>query len=101
MILLSLNFYFNNRFSNAVISTDKNPEFRRAMAQWFKSWENSKLPNFEEFTSTFQTFSALQRNFLCQASLIEDLLDNGFEYVMAANFQIDSKNPVDLVSIIK
>ena len=80
LTLLSLNFYFNNRFSNAVISNDKNPKFLRAMVQWFKSWENSKLPNFEEVTSTFQTFSALQRNFLCQCSLIEDLLlDSGFE----------------------
>ena len=50
------------------------------MAQWLKSWENSKLQ-----IPTLETFSASQRTLLCQASLTENL-DSAFN---TTRFQSD------------
>ena len=50
------------------------------MAQWLKSWENSKLQ-----IPTSETFSASQRTLLCQASLTENL-DRAFN---TTRFQSD------------
>ena len=60
------------------------------MAAWLKRWDNSKISNCEKFTLSAQTSSALQRTLLCQASLIEDLLSDGFKFVLTARFQSDS-----------
>ena len=60
------------------------------MAAWLKRWDNSKIRNREKFTLSAQTSSALQRTLLCQASLIEDLLSDGFKFVLIARFQSDS-----------
>ena len=59
------------------------------MIQWLKSWEDSENPNFEKFALTSQTSSTLQRTLLHQVSLIENLLDSGFENVVTARFQSD------------
>ena len=37
-----------------------------------------------------QTSSTLQRALLCQASLIENCLSDGFKFVLTARFQSDS-----------
>ena len=60
------------------------------MTAWLKRWDNSKKPNCEKFTLSAQTFSALQRTLLCQASLIEDLFSDGFKLVLTARFHSDS-----------
>ena len=52
-------------------------------------WDSTKIPNCEKFTFSAQTSSALQRTLLCQASLIEDLLSDGFNFVLTARFQSD------------
>lgn len=81
--------YSNNRLGNAAVLHDNKPEFFRAFADWLNKWENSKIPNFEKFTLSRQTSSALQRTLLCQASLIEDLLCENYKYVLTARFQSD------------
>ena len=81
--------FSNNRLGNAAIRHDHKPEFFRAFADWLNKWENSRIPNFEKFTLSHQTSSALQRTLLCQASLIEDLLEENYEYILTARFQSD------------
>ena len=51
---------------------------------------NSKIPNCEKFALSAQTSSALQRTLLCQASLIENFLSDGFKFVLTARFQSDA-----------
>ena len=60
------------------------------MAAWLKRWDNSKIQNCERFSVSAQTSSVLQRTLLCQASLIEDLLSDGFKFVLTARFQSDA-----------
>ena len=60
------------------------------MAAWHKRWDNSKIPNCEKFTLSAQTFSTLQRTLFSHASLMEDLLFDGFKFVLTAHFQSDS-----------
>ena len=60
------------------------------MAAWLKRWDNSKIPNCENFTLSARTSSALQRTLLCQASLMEDLLSNGLKFALTARFQSDA-----------
>lgn len=77
------------RLGNAAIFGDKKPQFLRALAEWIKKWDNAKIRNCERFTLSAQTSHALQRTLLCHASLIEDLLSDGFEFVLTARFQSD------------
>ena len=60
------------------------------MAAWRKRWDNSKIPNCEKLTLSAQTSSALQTILLCQTSFIEDLLSDGFKFVLTIRFQSDS-----------
>ena len=85
----SKNQFSNNLLGNAATVNDSKPEFFRAFADWLKRWENLKMRNFEKFTLSHQTSSALQRTLLCQASLIEDLLSDGFKFILTACFQSD------------
>ena len=79
----------NHRLGNAAAANDNKPEFLRAFADWLDMWDDQKIPNCENFTLTAQTSSALKRTLRCQAALIEDLLSDGYEYVLTARFQSD------------
>ena len=81
--------FSNNRIGNAAVLNDNKPGFLRCFAKWLKEWENSRIPNFKKFTFSHQTSSALQRTLLCHASLIEDLLDEGYDFVLTSRFQSD------------
>ena len=83
-------FCFGNYIGRAAIQNDNRPGFLREMAARLKRWDNSKIPNCEKLTLSAQTSSALQRTLLCQASLIEDLLSDGFKFLLTARFQGDS-----------
>ena len=72
-------YCFGNYIGRAAIKNDNKPKFLREMAAWLKRWGNSKIPNCEKFTLSALTSSALQRTLLCQASLMEDLLSDGFK----------------------
>ena len=74
---------------NAAVNGDQKPPFLRAMAEWVQAWQAERIPNCKKFTLTAQTGSALVRTLLCLASLIEDLLREGYDFVLTSRFQRD------------
>ena len=69
---------------NAAVADDGKPEYFRAMADWIEEWQ--KCPSF---TLTANTSSALIQTLRAQAMLIEDLLREGYKWVLTARFQSD------------
>ena len=59
------------------------------MASWLEYWHSGRIPNCQRFTLTTQTAAALIRTLRCHALLIENLLDEGYEFVLTARFQSD------------
>ena len=82
-------FNSNNRLGNAAILGDNKPTFLRALADWIEEWKDESISNCERFTLTENTSSALKRTLRCTASLIEDLLSEGYEYVLTSRYQSD------------
>ena len=82
-------FSTTNYLGNAATNGDQKPSFLRAMAAWIASWQQQRISNCEKFTLTSQTSSALERTLNCHASLIQDLLDEGYSYVLTSRFQSD------------
>ena len=82
---------FNSSYQlgNAAVPGDNKPQFLRALADWIENWDSEKIRNAERFTLTAQTSYALRRTLRCHAALIEDLLDDGYNYVLTARFQSD------------
>ena len=78
-----------NRLGNAAILGDNKPTFLRALADWIEEWKDENISNCERFTLTENTSSALKRTLRCTASLIEDMLSEGYEYVLTSRFQSD------------
>ena len=73
-----------NPIGNAVVDGDGKIQFFRELADWIEMWQKS--PNF---TLTAQTSGALITTLRAQAALIEDLLAEGYDYVLVARFQSD------------
>ena len=73
-----------DRLGHAAVPGDNKPEFLRSVANWVEEW--SQCPHF---TLTPQTSHALVTTLRSSASLIEDLLGEGFHYVLTARFQSD------------
>ena len=63
------------------------PEFPWEFADWVERWDEIKLPNCENFTFSALTRSALRRTLRCHAALIEDLLNDDYDFVLKARFQ--------------
>ena len=82
-------FNTNNRIGNAAILGDNKPDFLKSLADWLEKWKDEALPNCERFTLTGRTCSVLKRTLRCTASLIEDLLSEGYTYVLTSRFQSD------------
>ena len=61
-------------------------------AKWLHGLKDGTTAKYQIVKNLFsaQTSSALQRTLLCQASLIEDLLSDGFKFMLTARFQSDS-----------
>ena len=74
---------------NAAVANDGKPQFLREMADWLEKWETMKIINAEKFTISAQTSQALQRTLRCHAMLIEDLLSDGYNFVLTGRFQSD------------
>ena len=55
-----------------------------------KQWDESKIANGEAYTLNKQISEALQRTLLCHGAIIEDLLADGFDFVLTSRFQCDS-----------
>ena len=74
----------------------KKPEFLRKMADWVEEWESlSKMVETwvggcdKKFSLSDSTAHALIVTLRCTANLIEELLADGFRYVLTARFQTD------------
>ena len=82
-------FNSNNLLGNAAILGDNKSDFLRSMAEWIYCWQREGMANCERFTLTEQTGSTLKRTLRCTASLIDDLLHEGYSYVLTSRFQSD------------
>ena len=51
--------------------------------------KKKRITNCEKFTLTSQTSSALVRTLLCLASLIEDLIEEEYDFLSTSRFQSD------------
>ena len=61
----------------------------RKLADLFSKWKTQQPANTQKFTLSKQTTSALATILRCTATLIEDLLPEGYAYVLTAQFQTD------------
>ena len=83
-------FNSNNRIGNAATLGDNKPLFLRKFADWLEGWQNLQTPNLQKFTLTKHTCSAMIITLHCTAALIEDLLQEGYLYVLTSRFQTDA-----------
>ena len=79
----------NHILGHAAKEDGGKPEFCRALADWIENWCNKRVPSFEQFTLSLSTAKALIRTLRFQASLIEDLVDDGYDLILTARFQSD------------
>ena len=79
----------NFRLGNAAVLGDNKPEFLRDFADWIEKWQQLESSKSKPHTLTPQTAQALVTTLRCTASLIEDLLQEGYSYVLTARFQTD------------
>ena len=75
-----------NSLGNAVVLNDGKLEFLESLATWFESWSQSSA---SALTLSKQTSDALIRTLRAQALLAQDLLQEGYSYVLMAKFQSD------------
>ena len=83
-------FSTTNYLGNATVLGGEEPVFLRAFAAWLRDWQQERISNCERFTLTSQMASSFTRTLLCHSSLIEDLLEEGYEFVLTSRFQSDS-----------
>ena len=76
-----------NCLGNAAVIEDNKPSFMPVMADWIQNCQEKKIANCEKFTLTSQT--AFARTLKCHASLIEDLLAEGYDFIMPSRVQND------------
>ena len=74
---------------HAAKKDDENPKFCRALVDWIENWCNERVPSFEKSSLSLSTAKALILILRCQASLIEDLFDDGYDFILTARFQCD------------
>ena len=82
-------FNSSHRLGNAAVPGDGKPAFLRKFANWIEEWSSQNISNSENFTLSAQTSAAMIRTLRCHASLIEDLLSDGFDFVLTSRFQTD------------
>lgn len=79
----------SNRLGDASRRGDNKPLFLRMFADWIEAWSNNRIPNAETFTLSAQTSHALMTTVRCHAALIEDLINDDYEFVLTSRFQSD------------
>ena len=57
------------------------------MTEWVHAWQTETVPNCKKFTLTAQIDSVPGRTPLCLALFIEDLLGEGYDFVLTSRFQ--------------
>ena len=73
-----------NVLGNAIVSGDKKTDFYRALADWIEQWCQSP-----HFTLTAQTASSLTSTLRSHAILIDELVNEGYSFVMTSRLQSD------------
>ena len=73
-----------NPLGNAAVAGDGKTDFFRALANWVEEWQTSPA-----FTLTPNTSSALILTLRAQTMLIDELLQDGYSYVLLGRFQSD------------
>ena len=81
--------FSNHILGHATKKDDGKPKFCRALTDWIENWCNGRVPSFEQFTLSVSTAKALIRTLRCQASLVENLFDDGYDFILTACFQSD------------
>ena len=74
-----------NALGDAVRAGDGKIEFLRAVADWIEEWST-----ISDFSLSVPTGKAIVISLRAQASLIEDLLSEGYRYVLTVRFQSDA-----------
>ena len=74
-----------NKLGDAIIEGDGKPEFLRAFAKYLEDWSASS----SHFCLTPHTSDALIRTLRAQADLAENLLSEGYDYVVPRRMQSD------------
>ena len=81
-----LQFNSNNRLGNAVISGDNKPLFLRGLARWVEEWQAIRISNSEKMTLSSSAFITTLK---CTASLIEELLEEGYGFILLSRLSTD------------
>ena len=83
------------QLSNHILAKkdDGKPKFCRALAGWIENWCNERVQLFEQFTLFLSTAKTLIWTLRCEASLIEGLFDDEYDFILAARFQ---SNPLEM-----
>ena len=81
--------YSPNFLGNAIVLGDNKAEFLRCFADWLSTWKDNSIACCEKFTLTSQTSSALTCTLNASACLTEDLLNEGYEFVIPSRLQSD------------
>ena len=77
-------YHSSNKLGNAVVSSDQKTEFLLAVADWVELWSTSP-----SFTLSKQTSKAIITSLKAQSMLIQDLLNEGYQYILTSRFQSD------------
>ena len=65
------------------------PLFLRNLAEWIEEWQLSQVSNSQKFTLSKQTSEALMTTLRCTASLIDDLIQEGYDYFLISRLLTD------------
>ena len=81
--------FSNIRIGDAAKNGDGKVNFLRSLALWIKAWQEMKITNCQKLCLTEQTSRGLIVTLNSTASLIEDLLSEGYKFVLTSRFQSD------------
>ena len=76
--------YTFNFLNNAVTANDGKINFYQKLSDWIESWSISS-----HFCFTAQTSKAFITTLRAQAMLMQEMLNDGYEYVLTRRFQSD------------
>ena len=74
----------------AGIKNDQKPQLLSDLASWIEKWDEMKFPKSEKFSLSERKSSAMKQTLRYQTALIDDVLTDGFDFVLTAGIQCDS-----------
>ena len=82
--------YSNNYIGYANVRDDKKPELLGCFLKWINEWQIKQLKECGKFTLSKQTANAMIKTLKSSADLCDDLLNEGYTYILTSRFQSDS-----------